>query len=236
MIRNIFGMLVALSLLSSCSLTQSPPTCVIGQGVWFAKYTLKANQPAGLCSQKTGEGLGVRKYFPNGRDPLVAIRSDTLGALVLQTPGDPNPSDVAESTGALSQSAPNSDTACIIPTLSKAEQNVGGSDIAYEWSNVKFIVESDVPGTQLMATLRYTEGGCTAEYKVVAMQPNADCFALDAQGNQIFDTQGNGIPDNTRCGPGAFPQGQVNPDFDVRCDPDLLKCVLRTDPPSLLVR
>jgi hypothetical protein len=117
--------------------------------------------------------------------------------------------------------------------LTKAEQNVGGSDIAYEWSDVKFVVRANVPGTQMSATLRYTEGGCTAEYKAVGMQPNADCFQVDSQGAPVLDAMGNQIPDDTRCGPGSFPQTNVNPDFAVKCDAVLFKCVLTSDPPAL---
>jgi hypothetical protein len=227
------GIAVTLAGLSGCSVSQSPITCVIGQGGggggWFAKYTVKPSQPAGLCSLKTGEGLGVRKYFPNGGNPIVAIETDTLGGMVPQPPPNPNP---AISEGALSQDTPDSNNLCMIPTLTKAELNAGGSDIAYEWSNAEFVVLADVPGTQMMATLRYTEGGCTAEYKVVSMQPNVDCFQVDAQGNPVLDSMGNQIPDSSRCSP----QANVNPDFAVTCDPGLFKCVLTSDPPSLLNR
>ncbi len=226
---------VALLLVAGCSLSQSPATCVVGQGGWFAKYTLMANQPVGACSQKQGEGLGVRKYFPPGQNPQVAIQTDTLGNMALQTPGDPNPIDRPYSIGALTQDAPDANQICSIPTLSTAEQNVGGSDISYAWSNVRFVVQPNVPGTQMIASLRYTEG-CTAEYKAVGMQPNADCFAVDAQGTPVLDQSGNQVPDDMRCGPGYFPQTQVNPDFAVRCDPVLLKCVLTADPPSLVAR
>ncbi len=235
MTRNIVGIVVALASLSGCGFTQSPLTCDIGQGGggggWFAKYTVKASQPVGPCSRKTppGEGLGVRKYFPDGQKPLVAIETDTLGAMAQQTPNDPNPAHSAISTGSLSQNTPDSNNFCTISTLTKAEQNVGGSDIGYEWSDAKFVVEPNVPGTQMSATLRYTEGGCTAEYKVVAMQPNVDCFKVDAQGNPVLDSMGNQIADTTRCSP----QANVNPDFAVTCDPVLFKCVLTSDPPAL---
>jgi hypothetical protein len=227
---------IALVLLAGCSLSQSPPTCVVGQGGWFAKYTLMANQPAGACSQKRGEGLGVRKYFPAGQNPQVAIQTDTLGTMALQTPGDTNLTHRPYSIGSLTQDAPDANQICSVPSLSRAEQTVGGSNISYEWSNARFVVQPNVPGTQMIATLRYTEGGCTAEYKAVGMQPNADCFAVDGQGNPVLDPAGNQAPDDTRCGPGYFPQTQVNPDFAVRCDPEMLKCVLTADPPSLIVQ
>ena len=236
MIRCIACTVFTLVGLVGCNFSQSPVTCVIGQGGgsggWFAKYTLKPSQPTGLCSQKSGEGLGIRKYFPDGQKPLVVVRTDTLGMIALATP-DPDPTHSPNSTGNLTQDAPDANNLCTIPTLTKAEQNVGGSDIAYEWSDVKFVVRANVPGTQMSATLRYTEGGCTAEYKAVGMQPNADCFQVDSQGAPVLDAMGNQIPDDTRCGPGSFPQTNVNPDFAVKCDAVLFKCVLTSDPPAL---
>src|SRR5262249_12886869 len=142
---------------------------------WFATYALKPSQPAGACSQKTGEGLGIRKYFPDGQAPRVAIRSDTLGTLTMETPPDPNPNHHAESIGELVQTAPDASNMCSISSFDTAEQNVNGMDIAYEWSEVKFIVQANVPGTQVIASLRYTENGCSAEYTVAGMQPNVDC-------------------------------------------------------------
>jgi hypothetical protein len=236
MIRYIACTSVALTLLGGCNFSPSRPSCVVGQGGWFAKYTLMANQPTDSCSQLRGEGLGVRKYFPPGQNPQLAIRADTLGNMALQVPGDPDPSHSPTSIGPLNQDAPDADNLCAVSSLSRAEQNVGGLDISYEWRDAKFVVQSNVPGTQMSATLRYTDPNCTAEYKAVAMQPNADCFAVDSQGNPVLDPAGNQIPDASRCGPGFFPQGQVNPDFAVTCDPVLFKCVLATDPPSLAGR
>ena len=64
------------------------------------------------------------------------------------------------------------------------------------------------------------------------MQPNVDCFQIDSDGNPVLDSMGNQIPDVSRCSP----KSNVNPDFAVTCDPDLYKCVLASDPPSLLNR
>jgi len=240
MIRQIACLSLAVIPLGGCTFSPSPPTCVVGQGGgsggWFAKYTLLPSQPAGSCSQLRGEGLGIRKYYPPGSSPQVAIGTDTLGNLALQTPPDPDPSHSPVSIGALTQSTPDANNFCAVPTFSKAEQNAGGVDIAYEWRDVKFVVLSDVPGTQMTATLRYTDPGCTAEYKAVALQPNADCFAIDASGSPVLDPSGNQIPDDSRCGSGFYPQGQVNPDFAVMCDPVVFKCVLTKDPPSLIGR
>jgi hypothetical protein len=239
MTARILGIFFTLVSVSACSVSQSPLTCDVGQGGgsggWFAKYTLKPGQPTGPCAQKLGEGLGVRKYFPTGQpcsesSPcVIAVRTDTLGTMSLSVPVDPA---TADSQGSLTQDHPDANNLCTIPTLSKAEVSAAGYDVQYEWSDVKFVVEPNVPGTQMSATMKDTEGGCTAEYKVVAMQPNVDCFQIDSQGSPVLDSNMNQIPDVSRCSP----QANVNPDFAVTCDPDVFKCVLASDPPSLVNR
>lgn len=235
MTRSIPVIAVAIVTQVGCSLSQAPLTCDIGQGSWFAQYTLLAPGSIGACANKTGEGLGIRKYFPDGQKPQVAIRTDTLGNLALMSPGDPDATHHPESMGALTADSPDASQFCSISTFTKSEQNVpasagGPGDITYEWSDVRFVVRTNVPGTQMVSHLRYTEPGCTAEYRVVAMQPFKDCTLVDAQSNPILDSMGNPQPDDSAC---RGPLSGVNPDFAVRCDRAMLRCVLINDPPSL---
>lgn len=236
MTRHLFVIAVAVAMQAGCGVSQAPLTCVIGQGGWFARYSLKPNQTVtGACAQKVGEGLGIRKYFPAGQKPMVDIRTDTLGSMALQTPGDADTSHSPNSSGALTAESPDSSNFCSIANFSKAEQNIpvnagGPGDIAYEWSDARFLTQANVPGTQMIASLKYTEGGCTAQYKVVAMQPFKDCTKMDAQGSAVLDAQGNPVGDDTLCR-GA--SSGVNPDFAVKCEPNLLRCTLMSDPPSL---
>lgn len=237
MTRYLLLIAIAAAAQSGCGMSQAPLTCVIGQGGWFVKYSLKNPSSTGVCSQKVGEGLGIRKYFPSGQNPLVDIRTDTLGNMALQTPGDPNPLHSPDSSGTLAADAPDANNFCSIATFTRAEQNIppsagGPGDIIYEWSDARFLTQANVPGTQMMATLRYTEGGCTAEYKAVAMQPYKDCTKVDAQGNPLLDAMGNPVPDDSAC---RGSMSGVNPDFAVRCEPTLLRCTLVNDPPSLTV-
>ena len=236
MTRHLLVIAITVALQAGCGVSQAPLTCVIGQGGWFAKYSLKPNQTVtGACAQKVGEGLGVRKYFPAGQKPMVDIRTDTLGAMALQTPSDADSSHSPNSSGTLTAESPDSSNFCSIANFTKAEQNIpasagGPGDIVYEWSNARFLTQANVPGTQMMASLKYTEGGCTAEYKVVAMQPFKDCTKMDAQGSAVLDAQGNPVADDSACR-GSL--SGVNPDFNVKCDPTLVKCTLVNDPPSL---
>jgi len=236
MTRYLSVIAIAVLMQAGCGISQAPVTCVIGQGSWFARYSLKPNQTVtGACAKKVGEGLGIRKYFPPGQKPMVDIRTDTLGAMALQTPSDDDTSHNPNSSGALTAESPDSSNFCSIANFSKAEQNIpasagGPGDIVYEWSNARFLTQANVPGTQMMASLKYTEGGCTAEYKVVAMQPYKDCTKMDAEGSAVLDPDGNPVGDDSLC---QGPSSNVNPDFAVSCEPNLLRCTLNSDPPSL---
>jgi hypothetical protein len=94
-------------------------------------------------------------------------------------------------------------------------------EITYDWTNLKFYVTADAPGSQFSADLKYTlktSAGldCTIEYHAVGMWPAVGCGA-DAD-----------------CSPCANPDAGVatgsgiNPSFPTRCDTDLGLCVLRT--------
>lgn len=105
-----------------------------------------------------------------------------------------------------------------------------------EWRNIRTYVTAGVPGTQAVGEMvfRDVDAGCEASYKFVALFPSVFC------GREV-DTDGDGEPDdyepdNDACSPVADPaKGRVfgsgiNPDFETTCDPQLLHCVLTTDP------
>jgi hypothetical protein len=94
-----------------------------------------------------------------------------------------------------------------------------GTDIKYEWSNVRVRVTTAYEGTQMVADLKYTQDGCTAEYTVVGLWPAVSCAAKDPSGNPLD------MPDPQSCDPFADPDAGraygsgINPDFqqDVTC-------------------
>lgn len=108
-------------------------------------------------------------------------------------------------------------------------------DITYKWSNVNVHVTGTTPGTAMTADLEYSDIGCSATYSVLGLFPAVGCEGVDAEGN------GTGMPDTAICLVAADPEAGIatgsgiNPAlFDhVVCDPDMLMCVLRTNPADL---
>jgi hypothetical protein len=124
-------------------------------------------------------------------------------------------------------------------------------DVSYKWSNVRVVVTPVAIGTKLEADLQYTVDGCTAKYKVAAVWPVVECGSPVEGGDEpsdepsdapaVDDEDAGADPSDADC-PVEEPeppapeleaddeicetQGAI-PDFPVRCDPDLLMCVLK---------
>lgn len=144
--------------------------------------------------------------------------------------------------GKFTSKHPGSDDICEVPTMSVAEVTMpeipervledvdededGEPDtlpaqpavsVRYKWSNFKAYVTAANTGTQWGADLEYTKNGCTAKYKVIAVNAQQYC------GNEE-----TGEPDDSLC------EGATSEDFGpMKCDPGLLHCVLTGDFPSL---
>jgi hypothetical protein len=94
------------------------------------------------------------------------------------------------------------------------------TDIDYEWSNVKILVQGAVIGAQMSADLTITEDMCSQQYHVSILFPRVTCNALDANMNITG-------PDNSACSANPTPvpnpkQSQVYgsgiaPGLDVSC-------------------
>lgn len=157
------------------------------------------------------------------------------------------------SIGTFASISPDDEGICVAPTTSPARQNLPviperadpddpegmatlpeepAHDITYTWSNVRVEVTGRGLGTTMSADLEYTENGCTATYSVIGLFPSVPCEGVGADGNPT------GLPDDAICKVEADPESGVaqgsgiNPDlFDaVRCDPDILLCVLTRAP------
>jgi hypothetical protein len=235
--------------LSACGPDQQDPQCVVARAVsdgstgsFAASYILKEGQDASrACAQLKPEPLGLQKYFsqdPSANDS-VGVRSARMGSLLnsnasrLSTEG---PND-ANSVGQLTTSAPGADNFCQVPVLSparlKAEATSTGTQpqpalsVAYEWSNLRIYNTPEIPGTQFVADLKYTENDCTAEYQVKGIWPVVKC--------QNSKTK---LADDTLCDPkpdfsvGRLRGSGINPLFPVKCDPDVKICVLTGEVPS----
>lgn len=114
------------------------------------------------------------------------------------------------------------------------------STMKYEWSDVKVYVTAASLGTQFAGHLKYTQDTCSAEYNVAGVWPAVSCGVDkdvdDGMGGMMKIT----VPQESLCCPSADPLGGritgsgINPDFPLKCDPDLLLCVLDTADPTKL--
>lgn len=117
---------------------------------------------------------------------------------------------------------------------------VPAMSVKYEWSDVKVYVTPSAQGTQFSGHLKYTQDTCSAEYNVAGVWPSIFCGVDkevdDGMGGKMTVT----VPEASLCCPNADPLGGritgsgINPDFPMKCDPDLLLCVLDTPDPTKL--
>lgn len=99
-----------------------------------------------------------------------------------------------------------------------------------EYSNFNVVNSTKVPGTAFTTDVKYTAGGCVAEYKGVGFWPEVACSNPASQGALV---------DSTECDPNAdldagrvFGSG-INPDFKPKCDTTLKVCVPTVDVTNL---
>jgi hypothetical protein len=184
----------------------------------------------------------------------LAVQSSTLGQLrqeweVLQGTDFDRKANKAFALGQYS-SAPDDDDICYAgganktPALSVAELNlpevmtedkdgnpvtVPAQHVRQEWRNIRVYVTAGAPGTQAVGEMTYEDvlAGCSATYSFIALYPSVYCGA-DKDKNPMTPD----VVDEDACNPKADPsKGRVfgsgiNPDFKVRCDPEVLHCVL----------
>ncbi|MDC0706956.1 hypothetical protein POL68_00570 [Stigmatella sp. ncwal1] len=206
-------------------------------GSFAAAYALKDGQdPSRTCAQLTAEPVGLQKYYSEDPAALdtVAIRSARVGRLLEQFSSrlGPGATQAPNSVGALGE-VPGADNFCSVPELSVArvevpEDSAGpAQSFAYEWSNLRIYNTPQIPGTQFVADLRYTENGCTAEYQVKGIWPVVNCGSGTPK-----------TPNEALCDPypdfeaGRLRGSGINPLFPVKCDPVAFICVLTGDVPS----
>ena len=83
--------------------------------------------------------------------------------------------------GPLASEGPGPDNFCDVPELGPARLEVPASStqpaqsFSYEWSGLRVYNTPEIPGTQFIADLRYTENGCTADYTVRGIWPVVSC-------------------------------------------------------------
>jgi len=245
--RDLMGMSVGAvalaAVLGACNTSDPERQCSVARAVsdgstgsFATTYALKGEQhPDRPCTQLKSEQVGLQKYFsqdPSAPD-TVAIRTRRMGTLLNQYESrvDPASADEPYAVGPLASEAPGADNFCDVPELSPARLEVPATSslpaqsFVYEWSNLRVYNTPEIPGTQFVADLSYTENGCTAEYSVKGIWPVVSCAT-------------SGKPDETKCDPypdfdaGRLRGSGINPIFPVKCDPVALICVLTGEVPS----
>ncbi|WP_438021266.1 hypothetical protein WMF18_20290 [Sorangium sp. So ce315] len=128
-----------------------------------------------------------------------------------------------------------------------------GRSLRYEWSNLEVYVTAANLGNTFQADLTYTEGTCTAKYRVVALWPEVYCEkyveqpVVDPQtgepqvdaatGEPLTEIVPTGEPEDKLCDNTPDPESPyflpyasgIAEDLKVKCDPDMLVCVLDSD-------
>jgi hypothetical protein len=232
------GAVVFASTLAGCGTLQQDPQCVVAKGSFATVYTPKGTSS---CTPLKPAAVALEKYFSadpvtnDSVDTTVALRVRRVGQMVLDAAKasptvvlDPDAPNQTNSVGALTD-VPGPDNFCEAPKL-EATQLVSRTpalSLAYAWSNLRIYNTPEIPGTQFVADLRYTENGCTAEYQVKGIWPVVRC--------------GSGTPakpNDSLCDPlpnyeeGRLRGSGINPLFPVKCDPVALICVLTGEVPS----
>lgn len=254
--KTQLSLAAALSLLSmACE--QPAPKCTIARGIFAATYTRVSG--SGDCAALKGDALYVQAYSaqtsksdkaPNYDETSIAIQPGFTLGLLGNAAGamvEPNPKDKPYAYGTFDAAEPDADDFCVANDLSPArvrlpvapawempdpEDTTGMAppitnpeqpaiDLQYAFSNVRVYTTAAAVGTQFAADLTLTQDGCTAKYEVAALYPYVAC-AKDADCSAEPDAS-----DGRPLGSG------INPDFSVRCDPDLMVCVPKKAPPSL---
>lgn len=241
------------SVIVSC-LDQPRTKCQTGRGAFAAKYTPVSNETA-PCVLK-GESVGIQPYNPANADKtapdvehgLVAIRgAQTANALTTHPAGDPVADNKPYALGNFLTAEPGGDDFCDVPTLNPSIQNLAevpgvdaGEDggggkppipavsIKYEWKNLRFYVTAAQAGVQMIGDLTYTKDDCTVDYKVNAIYPSTPCSTKDPDSGVVSLAPEKCLPPDLEHGRTG---SAINVDVPTECDPDLMLCVLKKNPP-----
>ncbi|MDJ0764131.1 MAG: hypothetical protein QNJ97_14210 [Myxococcota bacterium] len=250
------GMLIACLISNGCK--PDPVDCQVARGDAFGKFFPEFDDPDedNPCENLKGDVFGLHTFYnPTSDDttdfdrPIFAIRPQTLGQMVDDAADydveDEDDDHEIHSLGDFDSSSPSNDV-CTVSDLNEAEleldeyiipgdpdagvedETVPAQHVSYEWSNVKVLVTAAWIGTQIVADLKYTDhnADCEAEYKVQLLWPAVPCADNDGDPEDGY-CDAEPVENLTTIGSG------ISPDFKVKCDEDLLYCVLDEVHPNL---
>jgi hypothetical protein len=228
------------------------PRCVLGAGEYAAKYILESQQGTGTCGDLQGEVIGVRRFEPaDGGIPVAFLpeganqtrEGEFLALARLPTQEAPDrtctatdPTPISTRTAAtriplLPDGGLPPDAGVDLDAGTVVSEGDAGflelepsRPIRYAFEDFRFFVLPPAPSAaQFETRLTFTDGDCSATYKVVAVFPAARCGTAD------------GAPDDSLCittpdyDAGRLLGSGINPRFDTFCHPGLRLCVLRAD-------
>jgi hypothetical protein len=249
--------------LTGCNFDQPTAGCIVQDASfanWYAKYDLKSENLTEECEAFVlgGETWGVFKFTdpekanssiltirPAGlysraaldpcdtftqnqlREGLSGQELSALNAALAAECGPPEQSNTAQTAVGSLAEEPDAQNFCATsdwkagtvrprPAGSVRPDVAPTTSISYQFDSVRVYAAPEAPGTQLSAELTYTRDNCTINYHVRALWPLTAC-----------DPESDSPADN--CGEGSG----INPEFDVVCDPELLRCVPAKEIPSL---
>lgn len=259
---------------------QPAPKCNVAHGAFWAQYTLVPGETD--CGLLPGEQLDVQSYYaprsasdrrPDYDNVSMAISPISTTLPLLDADGIAQ-EDIPFALGQFSSSKPDAQGVCPVAMVSAVElqkpfvpaepidmcttaPEQPEIDVRYEFSNVRVYYTAAAIGTQFSADLTYTNAGCVAKYKVVAVTPMVLCgVPVDAgapdeepsEGPQDAAAPDDGMDgEDAGCPPAESeppPEPMepddslcvnvgINPDFQVECDPQALMCVIAGRAPSL---
>ena len=261
---------------------QPAPKCNVAHGAFWAQYKLVEGD--GDCAMLPGEQLDVQSYYeprsasdkrPDYNKAALAIAPSSTTLPLLDADGIAQ-EDIPHAFGHFASAEPDAQGVCAVEMVSAVElrkpfvpaepidmcttaPEQPEIDVRYEFSNVRVYYTAAAIGTQFSADLTYTNAGCVAKYKVVAVTPMVPCgLPIDAgapeeeepseepqdaaASEDVMDDQDAGCPppDEPEPEPGPMMPDDslcvnagINPDFQVECDPQALMCVIAGRAPSL---
>ncbi len=214
---------------------------------------LGEEDPAASCVQPSADG-GVELFDGTPVDPATATFTTADGGSVevdlanecasVEEPfarrdaADPKGKKL-NAIGQMPQFPSNN--ACTITNFTGGEQNyqeevltlADGSSatlaaVTYktEFTNFNVINSAKVPGTAFTTDMKFTEGGCVANYKVVGFWPEIHCSNAPSEGALVVSGDCDPSADLDA---GRITGSGINPSFEPKCNTALGVCVPTVD-------
>lgn len=230
--------LIATALFAGCNFAQPTAPCIVGHGGYGASYTYVSGDNAedSPCFRES-DIIGVQKYRQGGLDDpqTVYLKPESISSFTYLTEGPTGEAYTSLASGDLAGYEPE-DGRCTVPTLTAASGPLlervlagDGTEVTYQFSNVAFVVEGSIAGTQFSADLTIsreasgTGPACSTTYRVNAMYPVIFCNDHDAEGKLVAAAStadvepADGVPDACQEADHFWSGYAANPAFNSQC-------------------